>query len=53
VNEQFFKVVFSKLAKVNEENSIVIVAMLGIRKDGSENDVYKLAKRLVKLGLLE
>ncbi|GBO55338.1 RelE/StbE replicon stabilization toxin [Pseudanabaena sp. lw0831] len=31
----------------------VIVVALGIRKDGSKQDVYVLAKKLLRLGLLE
>lgn len=31
----------------------VLVVALGIRKDGSKQDVYALAKKLLRLGLLE
>lgn len=38
--------------KVEAEKVTVIVVTLGIRKDGDKKDVYELAKRLVRLGLL-
>lgn len=39
--------------RVDGENVVVVVVALGIRKEGDKKDVYKLAQRLFKLGLLE
>jgi mRNA interferase RelE/StbE len=39
--------------RIDGENVVVIVVALGIRKEGDKKDVYKLAQRLFKLGLLE
>ena len=39
--------------KVDEETVIVCVVTLGIRKEGDKKDVYALAKKLARLGLLE
>lgn len=39
--------------KVDEEAVIVCVVTLGIRKDGDKKDVYALAKKLARLGLLD
>ena len=38
--------------KVDEETVTVLVVALGIRKEGDKRDVYELAKRLARLGLL-
>ena len=39
--------------KVEASNVIVTVVALGIRKDGDKADVYALAKKLARLGLLD
>jgi mRNA interferase RelE/StbE len=37
-----------------EQNQVTVtVVALAIRKDGSKQDVYTLAKKLLKLGLIE
>jgi mRNA interferase RelE/StbE len=37
-----------------EQNQVTVtVVALGIRKDGSKQDVYTLAKKLLRLGLIE
>jgi len=41
------------LYKLEEEKVIVAVVALGIRKTGDKKDVYELAKKLVRLGLLD
>ncbi len=38
--------------KVEAERVVVVVVALGIRKEGDKKDVYELAKRLARLGLL-
>jgi mRNA interferase RelE/StbE len=40
------------LYTIQQTQVTVIVVALGIRKDGSKQDVYTLAKKLLKLGLL-
>ena len=40
------------LYRVEAEHVIVLVVALGIRKEGDKKDVYELAKKLVRLGLL-
>ncbi len=40
------------LYKVQEQQVIVHIVALGIRKEGDKADVYALAKKLVRLGLL-
>jgi len=39
--------------KVKEEEVLVVVVTLGIRKEGDKKDVYELAKKLIRLGLLD
>ncbi len=39
--------------KVKEEQVLVAVVALGIRKEGDKKDVYELAKKLIRLGLLD
>ena len=39
--------------KIDEDRSIVWVVTVGIRKEGDQKDIYKIAKRLLKLGLLD
>ena len=41
------------LYKVEEEQVIVVVVAMGIRKAGDKKDVYELAKKLARLGLLD
>jgi mRNA interferase RelE/StbE len=41
------------LYKLEEEQVIVVVVALGIRKDRDKKDVYALAKKLARLGLLD
>ncbi len=41
------------LYKVETEKVIVLVVALGIRKDGDKKDVYELAKKLARLGILD
>lgn len=38
--------------KVKAEHVIVTVVALGMRKDGDKKDIYQLAKKLMRLGLL-
>ena len=45
---QRYRVVY----RVEEQNERVIVYLVGIRKEGSRQDVYALAQRLVRRGLL-
>lgn len=40
------------LYKVQAQKVIVSIVALGIRKEGDKADVYELAKKLVRLGLL-
>lgn len=39
--------------KVTSEEVIVVIVAVGIRKDGAKNDIYNLAKKLFRVGLLE
>ncbi|MDE0824700.1 MAG: type II toxin-antitoxin system RelE/ParE family toxin [Dehalococcoidia bacterium] len=39
--------------RIDDENTIVIVAAVGIRRDGSRSDIYSLARRLLRQGLLD
>lgn len=39
--------------QLKDHEVIVIIAAIGIRKDGAKDDIYTLAKKLVKLGLLQ
>jgi mRNA interferase RelE/StbE len=41
------------LYKLEAEQVIVVVVAVGIRKDGDKKDVYELAKKLARLGLLD
>ena len=38
---------------VEEERVIVLVVYVGIRKEGDKGDVYAIAKRLLRAGLIE
>jgi mRNA interferase RelE/StbE len=39
--------------QVQEERVIVVVMAVGLRRKGSRGDIYQLAKKLHRLGLLE
>jgi mRNA interferase RelE/StbE len=39
--------------KIEAERIIVAVVAVGIRKEGDKKDIYNLAKKLIRLGLLE
>ena len=39
--------------RVEQERIIVVVMVVGLRKQGSRSDIYQLAKKLLRLGLLE
>jgi len=39
--------------KLEAERVLVVVVTVGIRKDGDKKDAYALAKKLVRLGLLD
>ena len=39
--------------QVQEDRVIVFVMAVGLRKQGSSKDIYQLAKRLLRLGLVE
>ena len=45
---QRFRIIY----KVEKKQVIVIVVVLGTRKEGDKRDIYALAQRLVRLGLL-
>jgi mRNA interferase RelE/StbE len=45
---QRFRVIY----KIEKKQVIIIVVALGIRKEGDKRDIYALAQKLVKLGLL-
>lgn len=38
--------------RVKDDEIIVVIVAVGIRRDGARNDIYNLAKKLIKLGLL-
>jgi len=39
--------------RAEKEQALVFVVALGIRKGGEKRDIYELAKKLIKAGLLE
>ena len=39
--------------KIDEDSSTVWVVAAGIRKKGDQKDIYRIAKKLLKLGLLD
>lgn len=45
---QRYRIIF----KVQQEKVLVVVVALGLRKQGDHGDVYSLARKLVRLGLL-
>jgi len=40
------------LYKIEKDPDVVLVVAVGIRKEGDQKDIYKLAKKLLKLGLI-
>lgn len=40
------------LYTVDEENGVVVIALIGVRKEKDRGDVYRVAERLVGRGLL-
>jgi mRNA interferase RelE/StbE len=46
---QRYRIVYA----VQRERVIVYVMAVGLRRQGSRSDVYQLAKKLLRLGLLE
>ncbi len=46
---QRYRIVF----QVKNEELIVIVVAVGIRKDGDKKDIYNLLKKFVNLGIIE
>lgn len=45
---QRYRIIYQ--VKVNE--IVVVIVAIGIRRDGARDDIYKLAKNLIRLGLL-
>lgn len=43
---------FRVLYRVEKDRVVVLVVAAGLRKDGDKQDIYALAQRLVRLGLL-
>lgn len=39
--------------KIENEKIIVFIVAVGIRKEGSKSDIYNLAKKLLRLGLIK
>lgn len=39
--------------KIDKGSTVVWIITAGIRKEGDQKDIYKIAKKLLKLGLLE
>ena len=39
--------------KIDQNSSFVWIITAGIRKEGDQKDVYRIAKRLLKLGLID
>ncbi len=39
--------------KVEDQRVLVLIVALGIRKEGDKRDIYELAKKLKRLGLLD
>ena len=44
---------YRAIYKVDKGKVIVLVLAVGIRKQGDSKDIYALARRLIKLGLLD
>lgn len=41
------------LYQIRDNQIVVIIVAVGIRRDGARDDIYNLAKKLFKLGLLD
>jgi mRNA interferase RelE/StbE len=39
--------------KIDQNSNFVWIVAAGIRKEGDQKDVYRIAKRLLKLGLID
>ena len=39
--------------RIDQDRVIVLVVAVGLRKEGDKKDIYALAKKLVRLGLIE
>lgn len=39
--------------RIEDEQVVVLVVAIGIRKEGSRRDVYELAQKLIRVGLLD
>ena len=46
---QRYRIVF----RIDEEQHRVVVVAVGIRREGHRHDIYALAQRLIRLGLVE
>ncbi len=46
---QRYRIIF----RIDEERRSVIAIAVGIRREGHRNDIYALAQRLIRLGLVE
>jgi mRNA interferase RelE/StbE len=46
---QRYRIIF----QVHDETVCVLVVAIGLRNDGHKKDIYKLAQKLVRLGLVE
>ena len=46
---QRYRIIF----RIDEERRSVTVVAVGIRREGHRNDIYALAQRLIRLGLVE
>ena len=44
---------YRAIFKIEKELDIVLIVAAGIRKEGDQKDIYKLAKKLLKLGLID
>ncbi len=46
---QRFRVIF----KIEDKKVVVVIVAIGLRKDGDKNDIYKLARKLIRLKLTD
>ena len=46
---QRYRIIF----RIDEERRLVIVVAVGIRREGHRHDIYALAQRLIRLGLVD
>ena len=44
-----YRVIF----KIENDSNVVYIVAAGIRKEGDQKDIYKLAKKLLRLGLID